>query len=226
MVRNKNSYDIIISCDPGITGGTSILENKNKFLIHKMPIKQKIVNKKKKNVYNMEALFEIFSKYQYKKVLFCIERQGVRPGEGAVSAMTIGKGFGQLIGLAYGMGFDVVEISPVTWKKEFPELVTQEIKVIKSEIKNLRAESKTIKDKDAKKQNKKQIEKLNRQVKFKAKTTARELVSYRYPQFVDYLKKKNTDGMAESLLIALYGRNKQDELVQESQRFLRKKCSK
>ena len=61
---------------------------------------------------------------------------------------------------------------------------------------------------NAKKLNKKEIDKLGRQFKSLAKTEARMLVSKLFPSISDRFIKKNTDGMAESILIALYGKNK------------------
>ena len=63
------------------------------------------------------------------------------------------------------------------------------------------------------KEYKKQIDKLGRQVKAEAKTLARHLASDFYPELSDNFVKKNSDGVAESLLIALYGRDNQVELV-------------
>jgi len=104
-------------------------------------------------------------------------------------------------------------VTPQRWKKEFPELTTSVMVAKKAEAKELRAYGKTLKEKAPKEQNKKDVDKLNRQVKAEAKTAARELVSGKYPKLSDMLKKKNADGVAESLLIALFARNKQDELV-------------
>jgi len=202
-------YNLIMGIDCGLTGGISILKDKYKTpTVYKMPIKPVVVNKKKKNTYDITEIVNIFFSYKDKKVLFCIEKQGVRQGEGSVSAMTIGKNYGMLLGLAYALGFDVMEITSQSWKKYFPELITDDMRGIKAEMKELRFAGKTLKDKEAKNLNKKQIDKLGRQFKSLAKTEARELVSKLFPSISDKFIKKNTDGMAESILIALYGKNK------------------
>ena len=84
---------------------------------------------------------------------------------------------------------------------------------IKVEMKELRIYGKTLKDKKQKKLNKKEIDKLGRQFKSLAKTEARELVSRLYPGLSDRLIKKNTDGLAESLLLAVYARDNYSMLV-------------
>ena len=229
-----DKYQIVIGVDPGLTGGISILDKNKEMVVCKIPVKSIVINKKKKNIYDMEEIVKLFSSYKEKKVLFYIEKQSVRNGEGSVSAMTTGKHYGQLLGAAYALGFEVIEITPQKWKKQFSELVTQGIIDKRAEIKELRISfkeeleklvvlDKTLKDKGLKKQNKeyikilgkeskKQIDKLNRQVKAEAKTNARGAVSKFFPNISDKFIKKNTDGLAESLLIALYGRS-QNELV-------------
>lgn len=209
-------YDYFIGIDVGLSGGISVLDDNDELLIYKMPIMKKIVNKKEKNTYNMLEIIKIFKQYKDKNILFCIEKQGVRPGEGSVSAMTIGKGFGQLLGAAYAFEFDVIEVLPTSWKKYYPELSTDGISDKKSIIKQMKDKSKTLKDKALKKANNKEIDKINRAIKSEAKGAAIELVKVLYPQIRDALKHKNSDGVAESVLIAKYGRDKKDELVQKN----------
>ncbi len=215
------AYNVVISCDPGVTGGISILYGRRKPVVYKMPVLEVIVNKKKKKEYDLDGILEILDGYKTRagKVLFVQEKVRSMPGEGSVSSFGFGRSSGFTIGMAKGLMFDVVEVSAVVWKKDYPELVTDFIVEKKKEIKELRLESKTLKDKDKKKLNKKHIDKLNRQVKANAKTAARELVSIKYPKLANKFEKKNTDGMAESLLIALYGRKNQNELVQIFKRF-------
>ena len=206
-------FGTIIAVDPGKTGGITILEGRKSPKVFKMPVKSIVVNKKKKNVYDMKEIVNILRDFRDKGVLYLQEKVGVKPGEGSVSAFTFGKSSGLTIGVAEALDFEVVEVSSMSWKKMFPELVNDCILEKKAEIKELRVESKTLKDKEVKKQNKKQIDKLNRQIKAEAKKLARELVSKKYPKLADKFKRVNTDGMAESLLIALYGKENQNELV-------------
>ena len=211
-------FDVAIGIDPGFQGGISILEGNKIPLVYKMPIKSVVVNKKKKNTYDMEEIVKLFFSYKDKEVLFYIEKQMGLGHESAISTMTIGKNYGQLLGVAYALNFNIVEVTSQSWKKMFPELITDEMRDIKVEMKELRIYGKTLKDKEAKKLNKKQVDKLGRQFKSLAKTEARELVSRLFPSISDKFVKKNTDGAAESVLIVLYGKklygkDKQNELV-------------
>ena len=207
-------YNVTTSIDPGLSGAISILEGDKEPLIYRIPLKKIIVNKKNKNTYDMVKIIDIFKEYKNKKILFVIEKQNVRQGEGAVSAMTIGKNYGQLLGVAYALNFTVIEVTPQRWKKHFPELINDYIREKKEEAKKLRNLGKLLKDKEEKKQNKKQVDKINRQVKVEAKKNARELASKLYSTLKDMFIKTNTDGLAESLLIGIFGKENQNELVQ------------
>lgn len=199
---------IIIGIDVGLTGGLTIIDGSKTPSVHPMPLKKIVVNKKDKRVYDMVAIVAIFKKYVGKDVVFVIEKQGVRQGEGTVSAMTIGKGFGQLLGAGFAFEFEVIEVTPQSWKKDYPELITDEMRDIKDEMKALRYEAKKIEGNEDKKENKKHVDKLGRKFKSLAKTEARGLASKLFPILSDKFVKVNTDGMAESVLIALYGKNK------------------
>ena len=211
-----NKFDAVVGLDPGVVGGISIIYKNGKVNVHRIPVENTVVNKKNKKIYDVGEIVDLLKPLSYRDVLFVQERVSSHPGEGSVSAFSFGKSSGLTIGIAEALGFKVVEVGSTTWKKHFPDLVNDEIRDKKEEAKQIRAKNKTIKDKAAKKANKKEIDKLNRQVKAISKTLARELVSSLHPELADDFKQKNTDGMAESLLIALYGRDKQDELVQSS----------
>lgn len=234
-------YNVFAAVDPGISGGISIINSKNSPLVYKMPIHSIVINKKNKKEYDLDEILDILKKYRSKKVLFIQEKVRSRPGEGSVSSFGFGRSSGFTIGMAKALEFDVVEISSQKWKKYFPKLITdgiisrkEEIKKIRTltkvEIDKLQILSKTLKDKQLKRKNKKQIknlendskkqtDRLNRQVKAESKRNARSLVSSLYPALADKLQKVDTDGMAESLLIALYGKENQNELVQNIKRF-------
>ena len=94
-------------------------------------------------------------------------------------------------------------------------------------LKRLKALQKTLKDKALKKANKKEIDKvkaevalnasgvtkINAKAKSEAKKASRALASELYPKLAHRFKRVKDDGLAESLLIALYGRKNQNELV-------------
>jgi hypothetical protein len=211
-----NKFDMVVGLDPGVTGGITIVYKNGKVNIHRIPVEKVVVNKKTKKKYDLPGVVALMAPLYGNKVLFVQERVSSMPGEGSVSAFSFGRSAGSTVGIAYAFEFDVIEVGSTMWKKHFPELIDDEIRACKAEAKDLRAVAKTLKDKDAKKENKKQLDKLGRRVKTIAKRLARELVVSLHPELADDFKQKNSDGMAESLLIALYGRDKQNELVQNS----------
>jgi len=205
-------YEVVISCDPGVTGAITILDGGKQPEIHKMPLTKIIVNKKEKKVYDLDAIEAILEPYRGKDVLYVQEKVSAMPGNGNVSMFNFGFSAGSTLGIAAGKGFDRYEVRPMGWKKHFPELNTQSIQDLKEEAKILRAEAKTIKDKDLKKANKKELDRIARQVKTEAKTASREVASNKYPELAHLFEKKNADGLAESLLIAIFGKETQKDL--------------
>jgi len=165
----------------------------------------------------------------------------VRPKEGAVSAMTIGEGYGSLKGIAVALGLKVIVVLPHIWKKHFDKLSTKEMdsirdegKDIKDEIKNVKInlnelseKIKVTKDEGVKKLYKKEIEQLKeesdllkkqidkngRTLKTAAKKQSRELCKIMYPQLEEEFKLVRDDGKSDALLIGLYARDNLNELV-------------
>ena len=209
-------YSVTISIDPGIQGGICIIKDNDTPKLYRIPVISIKVNKKDKKVYDMVGILSIIEPYVNDKVIFVQEAVGVHLGEGSVSSFTFGKSSGLTLGLAWGKGFEVIEVSPQTWKKAFPELITPTIVKLKSEKKKINEEikklsSKTLKEKELKKQNNKQIkllkkdiEKINRQIKTEAKSQARRIISDRYPILAESVKLVRDDGKAEAALIALW----------------------
>ena len=211
-------YSIICSLDPGVSGGITILDNKKQPKFYRIPVVEIVVNKKSKKEYDLKGIVDILEPYKGKNVLYIQERVGVMPGQGGVSNFNFGKSAGSTLGIATAFGFCIVLVSPVSWKKQFPELEDNGVVDIRIEIKKLRVigkeiKSKTKKDKESKKQNERLIEKLQRKLKAQAKTNARILAAKLCPDLSDEFKQVNQDGVAESFLIALYGKEKQNELV-------------
>lgn len=207
-----SKYDYIIGLDPGISGGIAIM-NGSEISALKIPVKSVIVNKKTKNIYDVEKIVEIFAKYKDKNVLFIQEAVSCMPGEGAVSSFGFGKSSGLTLGMASALGFKIVEVHPQKWKKYFSELTNPVIGVLKEEAKKKKEEGKLLKDKALKKLNKKEIDRLNRRIKAEMKASSISLVKEKFPEMESILKYKNTDGVAESILIALFGQENQNELV-------------
>jgi len=221
-----NEYDIVISIDVGLTGAIVIFEGDEIPKIHEMPLQSIIRNKKKKNIYDYKEIVKILKPYKDKNVLYGVETQGVRPGEGGVSAMTSGTGYGFLQGVGYSFEFEVTLIHPRTWKKIYPEMITEEAKVMIAEKKvkskeakvmlaERKEEIKNIKDKELKKQykketddlakgSKKQIDKLGRSIKASAKAEARKIAKNMYPELEKEFIRVKDDGKADATLIGKY----------------------
>ena len=181
-------YDIIIAIDPGLTGAIAIFEGDNEPKIHPIPLKTIIRNKKNKKIYNYEEIVNILKPYKGKLVYYGLEVQGVRPGEGGVSAMTNGTGYGFLQGVGYAMEFDVNLIHPKTWKKIYPEMITEEAK-------------KMIEEKKIKTKTKKEKDKLTRLIKASAKAQARKISTDMYPTLAKEFIRVKDDGKADAVLI-------------------------
>jgi len=234
-------YDIIISNDPGLTGGITILDGKKEPQIYEMPVEEVVVNKKKKKIYDLDAIAAILEPYRGKNVLYIQELVSAMPGNGNVSMFGFGRSSGSTLGIASGVGFDRYEVRPQVWKKQFPKLETMIFKDLKldakelralgktdrEELKRLKALQKTLKDKALKKANKKEIDKvkaevalnasgvtkINAKAKTEAKKASRALASELYPELAHRFKRAKDDGLAESLLIAIFGEETQNELV-------------
>jgi len=202
-------YKCIISVDPGLKGAFSIFDGNKNPIIYKIPLKTVIKsNKKKKNIYDLERIVEILELYRNKNVIFGIERQSARVGEGVTSSFTNGTGYGSLLGIAHGLKFDVIIVSPVTWKKYFPELITKNSENLKNKQKTIRLKIKNIKDNDLEKQYKKEIEKIGRQVKAEAKSQSRVIAQKLYPKLNNEFLKVSDDGKSDAVLIGVYLKNK------------------
>lgn len=198
---------LYIGVDPGFKGGISIVEEGKTPIVYNMPVIISMVKGKKKTKYDISAIADIFKAYGDRKAVFTLERVSVRPNEGSVSSFNFGEGFGTLKGIAVALGYELIVVSPVTWKKNFPELESSEMSALRVKIKTLESNNKIEKDNAQKKLNKKEIEKEQRSLKALAKTQARLLAQKLYPELSDRFDRKLDDGVAESLLIALYARS-------------------
>jgi hypothetical protein len=206
MAKKKTGTDIVyVGVDCGLKGGITVIEG-DKVNAYRMPVKAVKKTTGTKNKYDLDAIVDILESYTGRNVICLVERQGVRPGEGSVSSMTIGEGYGQLQGIAKGMRFRLEIVSPQTWKKSFSKLDSEDIRKKRDELKEMKEQYKNIKDNKLKKENKKEIGRIEKEIKNLAKTQARLIVADLYPELADKVSKKCEDGVAESVLIALYAR--------------------
>jgi len=227
-------FDIFIAIDPGVMGGISIID-KNEIKVYKIPVQTIQVNQRNKKIYDLSKIVEILLEYNNKKVLFLQESVGVMPNQGAVSAFNFGHSVGSTLGIAYALNFHIEQVSASVWKKAFPELESKDVKHCKDLSKKLRKEKKSLKDenkvlqknnksikeKEDKKQNRekiannkkeikkieKELEILRKQTQKYAKEAARNLASEKCPDLAENFKNVNSDGVAESLLMAFYAQN-------------------
>lgn len=209
-------YDYIIGIDPGLSGGITILNgSKDEMEVFHMPINTSIKGTKKKpkkaNEIDCQGIIDILSKVKDKRVLFVIERVTSRGGEAPNRAFNFGYGWGYIQGVAWTLGFDVEIVTPQKWKKSFPELETKEISKLRDDIHFIKDEIKEMQIKKMPsnkiKEKKKEISQNDSKLKRLAKSAAREVASKRYPKQKDSFKRAKDDGVAESLLISLYGKH-------------------
>jgi len=178
---------VYVGVDPGMHGGFAFLDE-NEIKVHDVPL---LKNKNDKKDYDIKQMAKILNVYKNKKVIFCIEAVFSRPGEGVSSSFNFGRGKGIWEGLAHGMDFNVIYVSPQTWKKDFSLIhtFTKEEKLANKELpKNIFA-------------------KLKRDIKKEYKEKARKLAAEMYPRIKDEFKKVNSDGKAEAALIANWAKN-------------------
>ncbi len=201
-----NTYRTIIGIDPGINGGVTIIHDGIP-KVFDVPTKIEEKAKKKKRVFDKEAMAALFRPYAGKDTLVCLELVHAMPGNGNVSMFGFGRGFGVWEGIiaAFEMGLDI--IPPQRWKKTWTVELMKSVEkpdgldLTKEEIKKL---SKT------KKQEyddlKKDFDQKKAKAKEEAKDSARLLAAKLYPHLAEMFKLKKHDGRAESLLIAEHKR--------------------
>ena len=204
---------LIISCDPGIKGGICII-NRVDVSVYPIPTITKIRKRKQKStgkmvdakykVYDLKALYDLLVGYEKFDAVFVIETVHSMPGEGSVSVFGFARGFGQLEGIAVGMGFMSQGVLPNTWKSHYKALITDEILALKEEQKVIRQVIKNVKDVSNKKQKKKDIEKIARRIKSLGKKQSRKLAAEMCPEISEQLKPESSDGLAEAYLIGKY----------------------
>lgn len=176
---------VIIGCDPGVSGAVCVLEEKP--LIFDTPTYK--TDKGKKD-YTLSEMVAILKPYEKKDVTFVIEKIHAMPGNGSVSSFHFGRGSGLWEGIASALGFNVVYVSPQMWKKGYDGLIVERIS----------KEQRLVLPK-------REQDRLKRIAKAGSKTKARTLAGELYPALKDQFVQVNSDGRAESLLIAQYYKN-------------------
>jgi len=119
---------MIIGIDSGITGAITFYDPAKQYIeVFDVPTKQfevagktKAGNKKKRREIDMGELYKILINLRSKKVYqVVIEKVHASPTDGAVQGFNFGKVYGQIVGMCYGLQFNVAQCSPQAWKREF-----------------------------------------------------------------------------------------------------------
>ena len=214
-----------IGIDPGLSGGISVIFGKTP-IVYNMPIRETKSGKNEYDVTQLVRILKPFSLDPNTNVIVALESVHSMVGEGSSSSFNFGKGFGTLIGSTTAIyGSEPILVTPQAWKKHFPEISeSQDIIDLKelnkqsnNDINVYNIQIKSLKDKDQKKRIKddvktleKEIAKRNRQIKTFAKSKARLIAAERYPELSNMFKKVKDDGLAESLLICIYIKEKHE----------------
>jgi len=124
---------MIIGIDAGITGAVTFYDPSTHFIeIYDIPTKALLVagktkagNPKKRKQIDFEELMLILRMFKGRLVRdVIIEKVHATPNDGAIQAFNFGRVYGEITGLCYGMGFNIVTCSPQAWKREFDLLGT------------------------------------------------------------------------------------------------------
>tara|TARA_Y100000310_G_C20685193_1_gene818521 strand:+ start:544 stop:1197 length:654 start_codon:yes stop_codon:yes gene_type:complete len=211
----QRKIDVVLGIDPGYTGGLCILLGDAPVVIDP-PVRktQRSAKSKIRTEFDLERMRDILKPFEDQSVVFGIELVSARPGEGTVSSFNFGAGFASWKACATCFGFEVLEISPRKWKQAYPELVkSDQTEEIRDEIKALRSQLKNLVQDSDKSDANKQINALKHKIKYHAKDTARELAQEMFPDIADSFKRKKDDGRAEACLIAYFLKEHYGELV-------------
>jgi crossover junction endodeoxyribonuclease RuvC len=219
----------VVGIDPGLGGGLSIIHQKSKndiqAYVYDIPLireKPKSSKTKGKNDYDVTSLAKILKGYEGKNVFVCLEKVSAMPGQGVSSMFTFGEGFGIWRGLVGALGFNLTLVTPMTWKKEWGDLLLKQkkektdlLKLSKIEVNRLSPTDRK-KHKEETKQYKQEMDKAKKLTK----DHARELAAKLYPNLKDEFKLKKDDGKAESILIAEFYRRAICRIQEEKAKLL------
>lgn len=205
--ENKNRANLTCHCmyvgiDVGFTGGLTIL-NEDVCESYEFPI---IIEKdskgKDRKRLDVNQLIFITEQLIPANSVIALEMQTARPKQGVVSVFSLARQFGILEGLmTYMSGSPPHFIPPKKWKAFYPELITDEIR-------DLRVEKKSCKNK---KRNNQLTYQIKKKIKEQSIIVANQILKdhYRFnndktlgPDPEYFLK--GEDGLSESFLIAFF----------------------
>lgn len=108
---------IFCGCDPGLTGAfAAISTGPDLITIYDF---QKTPENRISPYDFKEHLDSIFLHHNEESALCCLEKSQAMHGQGIVSAFTYGITYGILYSALVISNYDIIEVSPMKWKKEF-----------------------------------------------------------------------------------------------------------
>ena len=122
--ENTKEKTMIIGIDPGNEGAIATLSNRPA-RVRMMPT---LKETKSRRVYDEQKIRQFLE--QRKKAIqhVFIEKVGVRPGEGAVGAMSFGTGYGILRGICIGLHIPYTLVLPASWKRTICKGMNTDVK--------------------------------------------------------------------------------------------------
>ena len=116
-----DKHTAVVGVDPGLGGFLTLIVDGPSFHIdfHRMPVvtSERGKGKTRLDVASLASLFREWAA-TYDVRLVAVEKQGVHPGQGCVSAATIGFGFGALCGICSALGLPLMTPTPQSWQQE------------------------------------------------------------------------------------------------------------
>lgn len=194
----------IIGVDPGLHGGIALLDpNGNAVAIERPPlIAEPKSNGKTRNKMNLPEVIRILWNLKAKasevggdgaRVVVYMEQVSSRPTDGGIQAFAFGRNVGQWEGIVVALQLPYNSVHPSVWKKE---MVAKTVAIPK------------LPDEMSKKQK----SRVHGQVTKARKFAAVEMANRMFPNHSAMFTKSTGDGPAEAVLIAEWGRRRENSV--------------
>ena len=106
---------VFVGIDTGLTGAVAF-RNDSSMKVFDTPTIKEEKRGKSRRIYDVKAMDRLFLPYTKIDVVVALELAHAFPGEGSVSSFRFGFGFGLYQGIIIAHGFELVVVSPRTWK--------------------------------------------------------------------------------------------------------------
>ena len=105
---------MFIGIDPGMTGGIVALDDDGKIV--------ELESFDDRNPLEViKNTLDIISKVHDGIDTIMLEQVGAMPGQGVSSMFNFGRSYGAIVGLTYGLGYNLNLVTPQTWQKIIPD---------------------------------------------------------------------------------------------------------